>query len=386
MFRAVILLLSLTLVACSNGNGDNTNANDSNNTVQESPAPDFTTADAWLESFVDVEPLFPGGSMVIVDKKRGIIHQSAFGNQTEESLVLLASTSKVPTVMLLMALHEDDVNVNFDIQAAIANYLPWQGVWDPAITTEHLVSNRSGIPGLGNVFSRPADYGVHLCQYLPVGTLQECAEKLYTTPLPALASTPANTAFDYGGSAWQLAGAVAELVGGGTWNQLWDQYIGEPCGLEIARFGNMLSAVSSWEGNPEGLLGQDNPNMEAGLMSNLEDYAALISLHLNDGACGDTQVLSPEGVAFMREERTPSEGGSLGYGMGWWIVPASEEDSVYLYVDPGFYGAVSWIDIKREYGGVALFEEYSGTDGGIGSQGVLEQLIPIIEEAIDAVR
>jgi CubicO group peptidase (beta-lactamase class C family) len=112
----------------------------------------------------------------------------------------------------------------------------------------------------------------------------------------------------------------------------------------------------------------------------------LISLHLNDGACGDTQVLSPEGVAFMREERTPSEGGSLGYGMGWWIVPASEDGSVYLYVDPGFYGAVSWIDIKREYGGVVLFEEYSGTDGGIGSQGVLGQLIPIIEEAIDAVR
>ena len=381
MFRVVILLLSSALVACSSGNG-----NESNNTVQESSAPDFTMADAWLESFVDFEPLFPGGSMVIVDKKRGVIHKSAFGSQTEESLVLLASTSKVPTVMLLMALHEDDDNVNFDIQTAVANYLPWQGVWDPAITTEHLVSNRSGIPGLGNVFSRPADYGVHLCQYLPAGTLQECAEKIYTTPLPALASTPANTAFDYGGSAWQLAGGVAELVGGGTWNQLWDQYIGEPCGLEIARFGNMLSVASNWEGNPEGLLGQDNPNMEAGLVSDLEDYAALISLHLNDGACGDTQVLSPEGVAFMREERTPSEGGSLGYGMGWWVVPASEEGSVYLYVDPGFYGAVSWIDIKREYGGVVLFEEYSGIGGGIGSEGVLRQLIPIIEEAIDAVR
>ena len=180
MFRVVILLLSFTLVACSSGNG-----NESNNTVQESSAPDFTMADAWLERFVDVEPLFPGGSMVIVDKKRGVIHKSAFGSQTEESLVLLASTSKVPTVMLLMALHEDDDNVNFDVQTAIANYLPWQGVWDPAITTEHLVSNRSGIPGLGNVFSRPADYGVHLCQYLPAGSLQECAEKLYTTPLPA---------------------------------------------------------------------------------------------------------------------------------------------------------------------------------------------------------
>ena len=45
--------------------------------------------------------------MVIVDKKRGVIHKSAFGNQSENSVVLLASTSKVPTVTLLMALYED---------------------------------------------------------------------------------------------------------------------------------------------------------------------------------------------------------------------------------------------------------------------------------------
>ena len=54
-------------------------------------------ADTWLESFVATEPLFPGGSMIIVDKTAGVIHKSAFGNQSEDSVVLLASTSKVPT-------------------------------------------------------------------------------------------------------------------------------------------------------------------------------------------------------------------------------------------------------------------------------------------------
>jgi CubicO group peptidase (beta-lactamase class C family) len=288
--------------------------------------------------------------------------------------------------MLLMALHEDDSNVNFDIQAPIANYLPWQGVWDPAITTEHLVSNRSGIPGLINLFSRFDDYQPHICQYLPSGTLLECAETLFTTPLPNLQSTPANSAFDYGGSAWQLSGGVAEIVGGGTWNQLWNQYIAEPCGLEVARFGNAMASAPAWTGDPDALPGIDNPNMEGGMISSLDDYAKLISLHLNGGVCGDTQVLSPEAVAFMREARTPVENGSRGYGMGWWIIPPHDGGSIYLYVDPGFYGSISWIDLERDYGGVVFFEEYTGTAGSVGSGGVTSQLIPIIEEALDAVR
>jgi CubicO group peptidase (beta-lactamase class C family) len=378
MSRHALIVLSLFLVACSDDNDGNVMA--------PQAIPDFTVADAWLEDFVEVEEMFPGGSMIIVDKRNGVIHKSAFGNQDEDSVVLLASTSKVPTVMLLMALHEDDANVDFDIQAAIANYLPWMGVWDPAITTEHLVSNRSGIPGLTNLFTRPADYAAHLCQYLPLGTLLGCAETLYTSELPALSSTPANTAFDYGGSQWQLAGGVAELVGGGTWNQLWDQYIAQPCGLEVAQFGNNVSLATEWDGSPDSLVGLENPNMEAGMISNLDDYAKLISMHLNDGVCGDTRILSPEGVAFMREARTPAVDGNSGYGIGWWIDPPLEGGNIYLYSDPGFYGSVSWIDLDRQYGGVVFFEEYSGSAGGVGSGGVANQLIPIIEEAFDAVR
>jgi CubicO group peptidase (beta-lactamase class C family) len=381
MTRTAILLLGLLLVGCSDDNDDSK----APLPEPEAPKPDFTAADAWLEDFVATEDMFPGGSMVIVDKNQGTIHKSAFGNQSEDSVVLLASTSKVPSVMLLMALHEDDDNVDFDIQAPIAGYLPWLGVWDPAITTEHLVSNRSGIPGLLNVFFRPDDYMAHACQFLPAGTLLDCAETIYTTALPALTSTPPDSAFDYGGSQWHLAGGVAELAGGGTFNQLWDQYIAEPCDLELARFGNIMSAPTSWEGDPDSLIGLQNPSIEAGMVSNLDDYAKLISLHLNDGACGDTQVLSPEGVAFMREERTPATNGQ-GYGMGWWIVPAAEEGSIYLYVDPGIYGSISWIDVERGYGGVVLFEEYTGVAGTIGSGGVTNELIPIIEEAIDAVR
>ena len=59
MNRFSLLLLSLCLTACSDSSDDN---------LLDRDAPDFTMADAWLEGFVAAEPLFPGGSMIIVDK------------------------------------------------------------------------------------------------------------------------------------------------------------------------------------------------------------------------------------------------------------------------------------------------------------------------------
>lgn len=380
MIRTLSTLLAATaLVACTDG---------SDTFFIEPPVqplPDFTAADTWLSDFVDAQAPFPGGSMIIVDGERGVIHKSVFGDQDDDSLVLLASTSKVPTVMLLMALNDDDA-IDFDVQAPIANYLPWEGVWDAAITTENLVSNRSGIPGLNNLVTRAADYAPHLCQYLPAGTLMACAETLYTTPLPAIPTPPPDTVFDYGGSQWQIAGGVAEVVGGASWNQLWDQYIGEPCGLEVTRYGNNLSFPTEWTGDGDALQGLDNPNMEGGMMSSLDDYAKLISVHLNDGYCGESQVMTAESVAFMREARTESDGGSRGYGMGWWILPPDEDGTFYLYVDPGAYGSISWIDTERNYGGAVFFEEYTMASASRGSRGVSDELIPLVQAAFDAVR
>lgn len=373
----LILICSFHLLACSDS---------SDRSTSPPAAPDFSEADAWLESFIADEELFNGASIAIVEKGRGTIHKNFFGDHTADTVVLLASTSKVPSVTLLMALDDDNASVNFDIQSPITDYLPWQGVWDSAITTEHLVSNRSGLPGLSYVFSQQADYFPHGCQFFGTGNLLDCVETLYTTPLPNLPSTPANTAFDYGGSQWQLAGGVAEIVGGGTWNQLWDQYIAGPCDLQTATYGNMLVTPGDWTGDPDSLEGRDNPSIEGGMISDVDDYAKFLALHLDDGVCGDTQVLSSESLAFMREERTPNDEGEWGYGIGWWTIPPQDNANIYLYVDPGLYGSISWIDVDRDYAGIVLFEEYTFVDASQGSQGVINQLIPIIEAAIDAVR
>ena len=73
------------------------------------------------------------------------MHQATFGDHTDDTVVLLASTSKVPAVMTLMALQED-ANVDFSMSEPVSTYLAYDGPYADR-TVEQMVSNTSGIPG-----------------------------------------------------------------------------------------------------------------------------------------------------------------------------------------------------------------------------------------------
>jgi CubicO group peptidase (beta-lactamase class C family) len=277
----------------------------------------------------------------------------------------------------MMALNDDDA-LDYDVEATIDNYLPWDGVYGDR-TTVQLVSNTSGIPGINNI----AKYGVHLCQFTATTTLEECGQLIYSTELEG--TQPAGSQFDYAGSQWQLAGAVAEQVSNSTWRQAWDEYIGVPCGLEVFQFGNQWSGFASFTGNPDSLIGLDNPSIEGGAISNMQDYAKILLMHLRDGRCGDTQIMSMDSPAFMRIDR----GGKLGepYGMGWWIHIPEDGSEPYLYTDPGkAFGAMAWLDTRRMIGGYVAIDDYTGTDPNAPIDMVTDEIIPLVEEAVDAAR
>ncbi len=348
---------------------------------------DWSAVDERLDSFIAESPDYDGTSIVIVDRDQGIIHQAAFGTYTLETIVHLASVSKVPSAMVLMAAHEDPA-LDFDIAEPLETYLSWDGVW-PGMTAEQLVSNTSGMPGLLNF----AGYGAHLCAFDPSDTLLSCGQTIYETPLDGLPSNPPGTAFDYGGSPWQLSGALAEVVSGQSWAELLDQYIAGPCGLEVFEYGNMGGNFSAWDGTPASLIGQANALIEGGAISNLADYATLLQIHLNDGRCGDTQVLSPEAIEFMRIDRGSAVGSreftfgdgpsGQGYGLGWWIVPRDESEP-YLFIDPGLYGSVAWLDTDRGIGGLVLLSDYTSPHSNDGSAMVTGELIGLVEAALDS--
>ncbi len=365
--RIVALATALFLLtACSDG---------SNTTITSQPVYNFGAVDTELQQFLDESPVFDGISVILVDTAQGAVHEAAFGDHTLDTVVMLASTSKMPSVSLLMALHDDE-SLDYDVAATIDTYLPWNGVYGDRTTTE-LVSHTSGIPGLEGI----GDYGPHMCQFLSTVTLEDCAKILYTVEVPG--TVPPGTRFSYGGSQWQLAGAVAEHVSNSTWAQAFDQYVAGPCDLEVFEYGNMWSVLGAWNGSPDSLRGQQNAHIEGGAITNLQDYAKILLMHLHGGRCGDTQVMSAESVAFMQENRV----GDLGknYGMGWWIVPGDTKNTTIVF-DPGFFGAVSWLDTERGIGGYVAIDDYSGENADDVRDLVLEQIIPLQQQAVDAAR
>lgn len=366
-------LISIAIVpfivgACSDGS-DNSQA------IKPPPTYNFDEVDAQLQQFLDESVVFDGISVILVDTEQGAVHEAAFGDHTRDTVVMLASTSKMPSVSLLMALHDDD-SINFDVEAAIENYLPWDGVYGDRSTVD-LVSNTSGIPGLTALGS----YGAHLCQFTASFTLDGCAEILYTVELPG--TVPAGTLFSYGGSQWHLSGAVAEHVTNSTWAQAFDKYIAGPCELDVFEYGNMWTLLSDWTGSPDSLRGQDNAHIEGGAITNLQDYAKLLLMHLHGGRCGDTQVMSPESVAFMQENRAAHLG--VNYGMGWWLIPGDAQRSTVVY-DPGAFGAVSWLDMERGIGGYVAIDEYTLDNASDVYALVLDHIIPLQQQAVDAAR
>jgi CubicO group peptidase (beta-lactamase class C family) len=346
-------------------------------TVDRSDAYDFSAVSPIVDAFVEERGL-TGAGLIVVHRDDGMIYEDYWGEFDEDRISLVASSSKMVTAGVLLHLQDQGL---LDIDAPVADVAPW-GSAHPEITPAQLVSNSSGLVGLVS----GAESLPYLCQYSPVGTLQACAETIFTTPGDDEHVVAPDTEFRYGGGQWQVAGAVAEIASGKPWHQLIEEIYVEPCDLDVLEYNNHFLQFSSpafqypdaFAGDPSQLEPTQNPNMEGGLYVKPGDYAKLLLMHLRDGRCGDTQVLSPEALATMHADRIgpaydgDAGGAGVGYGMGWWVDRASG-----IIRDPGAYGAVPWLDLEDGYGAYLVVEERSDVGMALATQ-----LTDVIDAAV----
>ncbi len=182
--RHMLALSLLALVSACGGGGGSSNTpappdQIGDNAPPPPVTPDFSEVDAAFQSFIDETLVFDGISYVVVNAG-GTLHTGTFGDHTEDTVVMLASTSKVPAVMTLMALEEDPAS-DFSMSHPIGEVLPFDGVYADR-TPAQLVSNTSGIPGLRQL----ALYGPHLCQFSFAESIEfeACAQILLSVTLP----------------------------------------------------------------------------------------------------------------------------------------------------------------------------------------------------------
>lgn len=382
-----------TTIATATDEGVNTATttvatNDTTTVVTTTTAPPSTLAGRSAEDFAAIAPVVEefiaerglnGAGLVLVTADQGIVYEQYWGVFDSERISLVASSTKMVTAGVLMYLHEQGL---LDIDTPIAQTMADDPRWSSApadITPAQLISNSSGLVGL----LPDVAYAPYLCQFLPTGTLQDCALAILTTSEDDADVIAPDTEFRYGGGQWQVAGGLAEAVSGRSWEALIDEVYREPCGIDDFGYNNhfaQLGAVdfnypTGFDGDLSVLAATDNPNMEGGLYTTVRDYAEVVLMHLRGGRCGDTEVLSPASIERLHADRTGEVYASpTGYAMGWWV-----DRSTGRLTDSGAYGSVAWIDPARGYGGFLVIEADSRTGGELAGQ-----LYAVVDPIIDA--
>lgn len=284
--------------------------------------------------------------------------RQASGSFTTSTAVPIASASKMPSATAILTLVDAG---KLGLDEPIGRYLPDWPADKAAITTRMLLSHTSGLRG-----QVP-------CLSADDVTLDACVRQIAATTLDAAPGK----AFIYGGADYQVAGRIAEIVSGKSWHAFFASAVAEPCGLHT--FTYAPAAYSP--------LGSDtNPRIAGGAASNVDDYLALLRMHLDNGLCGSTRVLSAASVAEMRRDQgaglecreSPYGRNNCHYGLGWWINPPTGAGAARTWGDAGALGATPWIDPSRGYGALLLIRK----SFMVGQQ-IVDQLQPLVDAAFD---
>jgi CubicO group peptidase (beta-lactamase class C family) len=238
---------------------------------------DFSAVDSAAAAFIETWGL-QGLTLAVVRDDEGKIYEKGYGEFGVDRISLLASTSKVPAAGVILSLVDDGL---LELDRPVAEYLDW-GEHHAGMTIEHLLSMMSGIPG----WPEPN----HVCVHDPTTTLTDCGRTIFEDESQSI---PPGVEFRYSGSAWQLAGAVAEVVSGMSWAELVEERLVNPCGLTNTGFvstNSQLDYPEGFDGDPANFPPSDNPEIGGGLYSTVTNYSKILLMHLRGGRCGEKVV------------------------------------------------------------------------------------------------
>lgn len=294
---------------------------------------DFSPVTDLIQRYVEGVPL-QGASLLII-KDNQVVYEQAFGIYTLDTRVPIASASKWPSASVIMSLIDDGT---LSLDDRVSTYLPDFTGEKADITVRQLFSHTSGLPG--------DDVG---CLGIQSITLAQCVDQIARAPLIA----PPGTAFAYGGNSMHVAGRVAEVATGESWDELFQERIAGPLGLQSSDYASRSTAP--------GYVRVTNPRIAGGMRSTLGDYGRFVLMHVNNGAFGSNQVLSAAVVAESQKDQTfgapvvnSPHPTAIGYGLGQWRDAVDAEGHAVQLSSQGAFGFSPWIDKRRNLAAVFL--------------------------------
>lgn len=244
----------------------------------------------------------------------------------EETLFSIASTSKGFTTAALAMLIDER---KLDWDRPVVEVIPEFALFDPYATREanirDLACHRVGIPRADSIwYQSTADLG---------------------TILRKVASLPPEKGFrrqfGYNNVMYLILGAVIQSAGGQSWNEMIEQRIFTPLGMNASssRSAVLATAPNASKGHDfrNGQLtvlpteNVDSNGPATGIVSNIRDMTAWVRFQLGSGEWAGKRVISAEAMAAMHAPQIPippadnlykmfPDKQSLDYGLGWMIM------------------------------------------------------------------
>lgn len=288
---------------------------------------DLSLVDRKIQRWVD-SGYYPGAS-ILAFKDDKVVLEKYYGNYTPESVVYIASAGKWLAAATIAAV-VDEGKLSWDDK--VSKWLPeFTGVKAQA-TLRQLLSHTAGYPDY-----QPPGYTRDSYQ-----SLQESVAHIVGLP----ADTLPGTKFKYGGLAMQVAGRMAELATGMTWEDLFQQKIARPLGMLHTHF----TPVDQAEGH--------SPMLGGAARTSLRDYSNFLKMVYHGGVFDGKRVLSSAAVDEMERDQVGQALVRKGefveevrhsarkdvYGLGQWREETDENGLPVLLSSPSWAGAYPWID------------------------------------------
>ncbi|MBI4883310.1 MAG: beta-lactamase family protein [Actinobacteria bacterium] len=366
VLRAFVVLLLVTGTACGRGRNNTVDsttnptaapvATDGGSTV--SPAESSAGYESAITDEVVDNPTFddfesqitglikraglPGASLLVVQHGE-LIEQEAWLDYSLDTVVPIASGSKWLTAATIMTLVDEGL---IALDAPISTYVAQAaGTRAGEITMRQLLSLTSGLVSDDDV----------PCVSDPEAELVECARTLASIPL----TEAPGKVFRYGGQHMYLAGAIAELVTGVPYADLFRQRIAEPLGMDKTYFvqvdGSRYTDVT-------------NTAPAGAAVSTLGDYGRFLEMIVHDGVLPDgTRLLSSQAIAEMQTNQiTEARYGNAApfrvadespYGLGEWLDWTAPDGTALVLSSDGSLGFRPWIDKQNDLFGVYLVRD-----------------------------
>jgi CubicO group peptidase (beta-lactamase class C family) len=321
----LLTALLLLLVACR----PTTNA-----PTPVAPGPyDFTAVDQLVTDNIG---RYNNNVAVLVSQNGKVIYEKnvAFDQSTSRTI---ASASKWLSGAVIMSLVDEQ---KISLSDTLGRFLPIFSKYGKGkITIRQLFSHTSGFPG-----DSPQGY-----ENSKTLNLAQAVDSLavYTK----LINAPGTT-FYYGGVGMQIAGRVAEVVSGKSWQTLFDEKIGTPCALQATYYP----------------LTSKNPLIAGGVVTSARSYLNFLEMVAYNGFYNGKQVLSEAAVKTLISDQTnnaliqytpypanlysPYQNKPIRYGIGNWLDVVDLSGTVVESSSPGAFGTHPWVNHNNKTAGI----------------------------------